>query len=235
MCQAQAVHAFLKRHFDPDRRDAATAACEQRLTEVYASAEGNMTAYCRETGDAPLAIELGRAFAALVDRVSAYGWQEVRSVDGGSIVTDHATGLDWEVKSTAVGSGENADDPHDVDNIYTWSTSGPPYLPDGTVFTDFLARLNGAIDGVCFAGQCDWRLPTREELETIVDAEGACAGSCIDPIFGPTRSYGYWSSTTDAVDPQIVWVGNFGNGGVISMFYKTNAFSVRAVRGGSPL
>ena len=35
---------------------------------------------------------------------------------------------------------------------------------DGPAYTTFLATLNS---NGCFAGQCDWRLPTRSELQTI--------------------------------------------------------------------
>jgi hypothetical protein len=44
-----------------------------------------------------------------------------RFVDNGDgTVTDNQTGLQWEKKTTAVGSVANLADPHDVDNAYTW-------------------------------------------------------------------------------------------------------------------
>src|SRR2546429_7397381 len=65
----------------------------------------------------------------------------LRFVDNGDgTVTDNQTGLQWEQKTTTVGSGVNLADPHDVDNSYTWSSSGT--AADGTAFTDFLATLN---------------------------------------------------------------------------------------------
>src|SRR5262249_49327585 len=111
-----------------------------------------------------------------------------RFVDNGNgTVTDRQTCLVWEQKTTAVGSGTDATNAHDVDNTYAWSSPGP--APDGTAFTNFLATLNGA----SFAGHTDWRLPTsagsstdptgqRAELESIVDTGAAgCPGSaCID-------------------------------------------------------
>lgn len=119
----------------------------------------------------------------------------------------------WEQKTTTFGSGVDFADPHDVDNIYSLSPSG---LPSEPLFTEFLALLNGtSSDGAtltaCFAGHCDWRLPTVVELRTIVDtAAGACGGGsgpCIDPIFGPTAttSAGDWSVTPkDAVNTWVV-------------------------------
>src|SRR5262245_1269288 len=41
--------------------------------------------------------------------------------DRGATVYDTATGLEWEKKTTQVGSGVNPADLHDVDNAYRWS------------------------------------------------------------------------------------------------------------------
>lgn len=154
--------------------------------------------------------------------------------NGDGTVTDTQTGLQWEKKTTTVGSGQNYADPHDVDNYYTWSATGT--APDGTAFTQFLAALNTP---PCFAGHCDWRLPqvNRDgdpaELETILLAPFPCGTSpCIDPIFGPTVGDGYWSSTTDAAFPGYTWLVLFFDG-YVSDANKGNNFSVRAVRAGS--
>ena len=164
-----------------------------------------------------------------------------RYIDNGDgTVTDSATWLMWEKKTTAVGSGVNYADPHDVDNTYTWNVSGTPYPPDGTAFTDFLFRLNTE---PCFAGHCDWRLPSEEgqdspftgakELESILLAPYPCGTSpCIDPIFGPTVAGSYWSATTDATDPNSAWLVNFADGLVGNSDKGFNHY-VRAVRAGS--
>jgi hypothetical protein len=56
-------------------------------------------------------------------------------------VTDTETGLQWEQKTTAVGSGADFADPHDVDNEYSWGNlAGCSFIgcPNGTAYTEFL-------------------------------------------------------------------------------------------------
>jgi hypothetical protein len=160
-----------------------------------------------------------------------------RFVDNGDgTVTDHATGLQWE-KKDGIGGGETPGNPHDVDNLYTWSFSGT--APDGDVFMSFLARLSdcASSDGTTvlggFAGHCDWRLPTVSELQTILLEPFQCGTNpCIAPVFGATVGGPYWSATS-YTNPDGAWVVFFNLG---DMDYISKDFplaSVRAVRSGS--
>ena len=156
-------------------------------------------------------------------------------------MSDLNTGLQWEKKDN-LDSTDNLADPHDADNYYTWSASGT--AADGAAYTDFLAKLNNgastdggastAITG-CFAGHCDWRLPSIVELQDIVDAtQGFCgggSGACIDPAFGPTQAFYYWSATTSAGNAFNAWDVYFYDGGT-NLNGKLNTYAVRAVRGG---
>ena len=138
-------------------------------------------------------------------------------------VTDRLTGLVWEQKTDDMTV-------HDKDNSYTWSASAANN-PDGTAFTSFLTTLNS---GVCFAGKCDWRLPTRLEAETILAGGFPCSMSpCIDQTtFGPTVGPGiYWTSTTDASSSDRAWAVAVSDGSVI-FDDKVFADPARAVRGG---
>jgi hypothetical protein len=139
--------------------------------------------------------------------------------NGDGTVSDNLTGLQWEQK-TDDGSV------HDKDDSYTWSTLENA---NGTVFTSFLSTLNGA----CFAGHCDWRLPTRSELRTIVAEAYPCSASpCInETIFGPTAAGYYWSATESLESDYTAWLTYFVDGGLNSDV-KTDGRYARAVRGG---
>ncbi len=172
----------------------------------------------------------------------AAGTTACRYVDNGDgTVSDLNTGLQWEQKDTTCPG------PHCYNDIFTWTQGGAPGdLPYGDVFTDFLGGLNGGTssDGTapsgCFAGHCDWRLPTSDEMAVIIDlTQGHCSGGigpCIDPIFG-YRGDGtqfqafYWSSTTASENPNEAWVGFFFNG-YMTRFQKVLPNGARAVRGG---
>ena len=148
-------------------------------------------------------------------------------------VTDSSTGRVWEKKTDDGGV-------HDKDNLYSWSTGDNTF--NGTAATVFLATLNTV---PCFAGFCDWRLPTIEELSGRSDGGYATGGivdltvpgcgapsysaPCINAIFGPTKNSYYWSSSTYPSDPSAAWGVYFTYGGV-SDDPKTSPDFVRAVR-----
>lgn len=143
--------------------------------------------------------------------------------NGDGTVTDRLTELQWEKKTHDATV-------HDMDTLYSWSAGGDGFAAaDGTALTSFLATMNS---GICFAGQCDWRLPTIYELQTIL-LEAPCTTSpCIDEaVFGPTAADYYWSATTVATDPTSAW-NVFFNPGYVG--YSPTGFIgyVRAVRGG---
>jgi len=114
-----------------------------------------------------------------------------------------------------------------------------------TTIWDWLVQVN--TEG--FAGYSDWRIPSEDgcntcytggrcpcdpaELESILLEPYRCdTHPCIDPIFGPTASYGYWSGSTDSSNPYYVWVVGFGSG-VVFRDGKGYDLHVRAGRGGS--
>jgi hypothetical protein len=161
--------------------------------------------------------------------------------NGDGTVTDNQTGLMWEMQ-TSTCAGEVTC----YTNSYTWSSSGTP--ADGTLFTSFIAGLNGGdyyspsagqilnnnpAVSTCFANHCDWRIPTFAELNGIVSSVPGCgSGSpCIDPTFGPTQASIYWSSSS-LFDNLQVWLVHFDfDDGTITPYKKTSVtYGARAVR-----
>ena len=173
-------------------------------------------------------IKYAQTWAKLQAKASGSGstCDAARFTDNGDgTVTDRLTRLQWEQKT-------NDATVHDKDNPYTWSAGGGGFTaPDGTAFTSFLTALNG---GVCFAGQCDWRLPTRREMQTILLPEPYpySTSPCIDQAaFGPTVSGYYWLATALASTPTRAWAVGMGLGDV-GIGPKSDNNFVRAVRGG---
>jgi hypothetical protein len=161
--------------------------------------------------------------------------------NGDGTVTDNVTGLMWEKKTDMARNNTPCDttDVHCVTNLYSWSVA-PAYTdPDGTLYTDFLAQLNNLVTpndsvSVCFAGHCDWRIPTIGELRSILTAPyPTCTSApCIDPIFGPTQAHYYWSFSSFASNAGDAWNVVF-YGGFVSHSGKGLNYFARAVRGGN--
>jgi len=172
----------------------------------------------------------------------------IRYLDcGDGTVADTTTGLLWEAKTGTPGTpvycggSRRCVDPHDVNSRYSWSARAG-FETDGTVFTDFLLRLNGGPPPhICFASHCDWRLPTRTELQGIMTGPGAGASQpavctempCIDLVGGgPNVASVYWSSSEYAEGSYYAWGARF-DVGMMAKLLKEGAFAARAVREGS--
>ena len=127
-----------------------------------------------------------------------------------SMVKDNTTKLIWEVKT-------NDGTIHDKNNEYNWKDAQDIFITEVNVEK--------------FGGFSDWRLPTIEELQSIVNRE--TYDPAINTAYFPnTIPSGYWSSTTDAHDTDYAWLVNFYYG-VVSIYYrKSGTFYVRAVRSG---
>lgn len=151
---------------------------------------------------------------------------------GDGTLSDTKAGLEWEVKA-------NDASVHGVAKTFTWSATSAGEQ-DGTAFSVFLATLNTA---PCFAGHCDWRLPTAAELQTLIDhsrfapaadpAFNDCAlDECPSTMCSCTNFDYYWATPGLADLPDSAWAVDF-NYGLINGFDKTLPLYVRAVRGGA--
>jgi hypothetical protein len=131
--------------------------------------------------------------------------QGPRFEDTGLTVIDHQTQLEWE-KKTAENVGAR----------YTWSKNSTSTRRNGTAFTEFLLAMNDPNrEGGCYAGRCDWRLPTtsgdgstgkQPEMESIVKfVHCPDRFHCVDPLLGPVSRDFYWSATTVAPASTNAW------------------------------
>ena len=83
-------------------------------------------------------------------------------------------------------------------------------------------------NGLDFAGRSDWRLPTRFELDSIVDYGRSYPA--IHPVFSCQSSF-YWSAIPYAGDSTYAW-GIYFNDGADHWLDKINRYYVRCVRAG---
>ena len=148
--------------------------------------------------------------------------------DNGLTITDNNTQLEWmkqDDNDTGCGSYPGN---LDKDCTFTWDEAFA-----------FVAQLNTE---PCFADACDWRVPNRKELDSILNLENfspavsaefdtGCVEACTVDTCSCTAATDYWSSTSGADFPFNAWGVGFLNGGVF-FGSKFGDFRVRAVRGG---
>ena len=152
--------------------------------------------------DGPV-VKTGQTTVYKVNDDGTYQTGIVRSYtrNANGVVKDNATGLEWQ--------DDYSDNGGNI-KFVNWS--------DAISYCD-----NLVLDG-----KSDWRLPSIEELVSIID-KGRVNPS-IDPTFHVTSSV-YWSSATYASGSSFAWFVHFGSG---SDYWgtKVNIIYVRCVRSG---
>ncbi len=99
-------------------------------------------------------------------------------------------------------------------------------VPDTYIWQDALAYCEGSN----LAGYGDWRLPNRNELQSIVDYSRN--GPSVNTAFFPgTATSDFWSSTTYVGNKRYVWAQSFNNGNQGNVI-KSDSHYVRSVRSG---
>lgn len=143
-------------------------------------------------------------------------------------VKDNHTGLMWEVKTDDRGLSDKY-------KTYTWYNTditnnggAVGYANNGNNTQAFVQAVNA--QSLC--GFADWRLPSVQELRSIVNY-GKYTPPAIDSAYFPnTNSNYYWSSSPMAANSDIASVINFGDneGSNVGGINKSNNLYVRLVR-----
>ncbi|MBI3782304.1 MAG: DUF1566 domain-containing protein [Deltaproteobacteria bacterium] len=136
---------------------------------------------------------------------------------GDGTAIDRLTGLTWELKCSEGPCAET----HSVLASLPWAGAASQWI--------------SSLNAEKFAGHSDWRLPSLEELRSLLAAVPPCPAEPCSKSAWPrklTATAGYWSSTTFSVDKRRAWAVSFRDGDVYTA-EKSEALHVRAVRSGS--
>jgi hypothetical protein len=154
--------------------------------------------------------------------INAMGYSQVGSYPVTSCVKDNITGLIWEGKEA---SGTRAFD-HSYTNYHSSYYGTQTQMDAATNTYGYVAAVNAK----ALCGYTDWRLPTADELQSIVDYSKPDPGPTINTTWFPlTRSAWYWSSSPNVGYSYGAWSVNFGNGYVDSNG-RSYGSAVRLVR-----
>jgi PKD repeat protein len=169
-------------------------------------------------------------------KIGAAGETLPASATAWSCVKDNVTGMVWEVKTKDGGL-------RDWTKIYTnYDSTASAQFYNGTAYvnptrvqidaaTNSIGFKN-AVNATALCGATDWRLPTADELQGLVDYGVAYPGPTIDATWFPnTQGDVFWSSSPYVGYAYVAWGVNFGIGGV-GYDGRYNADYVRLVRAG---
>ena len=123
---------------------------------------------------------------------------EAKTINGDKVVIDHATGLIWQQSGSSDGLNE------EIAQTYA-----------------------GELNREGFAGHSDWRLPTIEELASLMEPIGKNDGLFVDLAFDARQAR---LLSADGGVQRGTWVADFSQGTLYTYFDSRSNNDVRAVR-----
>lgn len=168
-------------------------------------------------------------------KLDSHGKPLSKNASSWDCVRDNVTGLVWENKRDDNGL-------QDKDYVYTWhnpnrkTNGGDAGVRDGgfcnasTCDTYAYAK---AVNAKALCGYSNWRLPTKQELASLLDFSIPYPATAIDSDYFPnTQAFLYWTATpyADTSISSFVWVINFSNSSY-SFEFRKRIFHIRLVRG----
>jgi hypothetical protein len=156
-------------------------------------------------------------------KISSTGHTLSASSTNWDCVKDNTTGLTWEVKTTDGGL-------RDMNNSYGAYNGNPTDDPSGYIFYQIYLQsgipydtysYTLAVNKVGLCGKKDWRLPTVQELVSIVDY-GVYDPSIDTTYFPNTAHSDYYASNyhADPTQPHTLWCVYFDNGSIGQSCYS---------------
>ena len=233
---AQQTPAALKL---PNDTGITAAQCYQAGSDVLVSCTSTNARALNPAQDGMLGRDANAASNSTADgnlgfsftKIDASGAALPASATTWSCVKDNITGLIWEVKTVDGGL-------HDASKTFTNYDSTTALQINGTVAplqSEIDAATNAvgfknAVNSATLCGASDWRLPTPDELQSIVDYSVAMPGPTIDANWFPNTQGNYFLSSSPHVGyPIFAWEVDF-SAGVVYVQDRTNHNYVRLVR-----